>query len=633
MKLLNGDPATPETPGVILQARLDQQRLGREKSKHDQLFTDAARSISLATGLRNYRSPNAREHFQALEAARLLDKATLDLKLGLLRQDELTPVGLVSWPSVSVGGAVLSANNALISVQDRASLLGERIPEAVVLARLAKNPDISDWVERGQQLHARHDPNTCEYCGNSISAERIRELALHFSNEDAALRADLDELTEVCRAIYVALERWELPDMARLYPDLRPAYGGAVNTLDQCRKILRDAVTALGKALVEKRSATQSVVLIPHVAACVGPLVDALEALNFVLREHNDRSAAFKSVKAAALMEVKNHYLSEIAEEAKLLAASQQKLEETIERSEREIDRLTSELDQFRSQVSSAHRACDLLNRALQSFLGRAELVFRPEPIEGPEVTAFGIYRGDHPATHLSEGEKTAIAFTYFVVHLADGNIAPEESIVVIDDPISSLDTNSLYQAFAFLKGAVRDFRQVFVLTHSFDFLKLLLNWRNREKSKTGYYMVINKIIDGKRRAELSPMDQALRDHETEYHYLFKRLKQLRAAQDGTISSAYPVPNMARKLWDSFLMFRVPSSGSPYAKTTALKDAGYDPQKLDAIYKYVNDQSHITGSGFDPSLVPETTNALNAIFEIMQASAPEHFAILDATTQ
>ena len=72
-------------------------------------------------------------------------------------------------------------------------------------------------------------------------------------------------------------------------------------------------------------------------------------------------------------------------------------------------------------------------------------------------------------AKRLSEGEKTAITFLYFVVGLQDQDFDLAEGIVVIDDPISSLDSSSVYQAFSFLKNAVKDARQIFLLTHNFD--------------------------------------------------------------------------------------------------------------------------------------------------------------------
>lgn len=100
----------------------------------------------------------------------------------------------------------------------------------------------------------------------------------------------------------------------------------------------------------------------------------------------------------------------------------------------------------------------------------------------------------------MSEGEKTAIAFVYFTIHLTDQDFNIDSGIVVIDDPISSLDSNSLFQAFSFLKNSVKNSSQVFILTHNFDFLKLLLNWlKHYPKNKGGkeFYMIKNHYGNG----------------------------------------------------------------------------------------------------------------------------------------
>jgi len=56
--------------------------------------------------------------------------------------------------------------------------------------------------------------------------------------------------------------------------------------------------------------------------------------------------------------------------------------------------------------------------------------------------------RRGKPAKRLSEGEKTAVAFIYFLVQLKDQDFNIGEGIVVIDDPISSLDASAIYVDF-----------------------------------------------------------------------------------------------------------------------------------------------------------------------------------------
>ena len=153
------------------------------------------------------------------------------------------------------------------------------------------------------------------------------------------------------------------------------------------------------------------------------------------------------------------------------------------------IEALKQRRAENKNTISSEHKACDTLNKQLQTFLGRNEITFEVASEGGYVVKRSGVI-----AKNLSEGEKTAIAFVYFVVHLKDQNFDVANGIIVVDDPISSLDSNSLFQAFAFLKNAVKDAKQVFILTHNFNFLRLILNWlKHIKEDDRRYYMIKNK--------------------------------------------------------------------------------------------------------------------------------------------
>jgi wobble nucleotide-excising tRNase len=82
--------------------------------------------------------------------------------------------------------------------------------------------------------------------------------------------------------------------------------------------------------------------------------------------------------------------------------------------------------------------------------------------------------RGTVPADKLSDGERTAIAFAYFVTSLeGDGeNIA--NTIVYIDDPISSLDSNHVYAVYALIQERLETSLQLLVSTHNSEFFNLL---------------------------------------------------------------------------------------------------------------------------------------------------------------
>lgn len=132
--------------------------------------------------------------------------------------------------------------------------------------------------------------------------------------------------------------------------------------------------------------------------------------------------------------------------------------------------------------------------------------------------------------------------------------------------------------------------------------------------------MVTCSETAGGRSAKLIPLDQLLIDHATEYHYLFKVLHTFES--DGTIMSCYHIPNVARKVLETFLDFHVPSNKSPYLK---LDQTNFDPHKKTAIYKFTNDLSHSTGKGFDPALVAETQKNVAYLLEMIKDVAPLHY--------
>lgn len=119
------------------------------------------------------------------------------------------------------------------------------------------------------------------------------------------------------------------------------------------------------------------------------------------------------------------------------------------------------------------------LNNDLYKYLGHREL-----QLEVKE-TGYTIVRHGTPAKGtLSEGEKTAIALLYFLKSLEDHEFDITKGIVVLDDPVSSLDDNALHLAVAFIKGRTKGTGQLFVFTHNFTFFRLMRDWFDHIKPK-----------------------------------------------------------------------------------------------------------------------------------------------------
>lgn len=641
-KLLQGDATTPEIPGKIALQKEKALKARQENTARDTKFTEIARTIGAATGanaLRNYRKPDAEADFKKLAAKSELKPDELDAYQKSARQESQPALDELSAGEIEIDDEKHNSLPLLDTITTKAAELVKQTVESVLIQRLTDNPDISDWVETGVALHKHHSSKICEYCRQQIPETRLKELTSHFNDADRTLKQNIDSLIGQLTLISNAISADEVPKTAQFYPSLHKKYTDLEVPLTDAKKALLDEIEKLGNELSIKKTKTTEELAITNKPDSK-LFSDLLDQANTLIEKHNITTTDFESVKTEAVTKLKEHYLSTIYDEIHAADTTIAGLEKDSGDLLKEIAEIQKRITDALAQISSDHKACDFLNEKLSMFLGHKELQFKPhieteldENGNKVEVSrGYDIMRGESLATKLSEGEKTAIAFVYFVVHLGDKEFDVSEGIIVIDDPISSLDSNSLYQAFSFLKNAVRSSKQCFILTHNFDFLKLLLNWRHHDSGKTGHFMIKNTFVDDTRTATVEKMDRELCEYESEYHYLFKLLKRLRDEQDDTIARAYPIPNIARKVWDTFTMFSVPSGQSAYKKIEALKQAGYDETKLDAIYKFVNDQSHITGSGFDPALVAGTKKAILDMFDMMSTISPDHFKIIDQST-
>jgi wobble nucleotide-excising tRNase len=605
--------------------------IGKLETDKGKLFSQIAKTIGEATSgstLRSYRKPDAEAAFAKLADAKSLSEDELENHRATVRQEQMASIGALNVPGVptGLGGGVVSVIELASGASARAKRLTMRSAQSAVIERLARNPAIAMWVEEGVHIHASHSPERCEFCDRPMPDDRLKALANHFSVEDQKLKEEIDAERLSLGAVIEALDRFAVPDRLSLYSELRTEYDTAVELFESELAGLKARLEGVDKALAEKLT-LRTTAYEPDIDTETGPFVDSINSVGAVSKRHNDKTASFDKEKRSARDKIEAHYLltikeqvDEISAEAKVLQAETKLLRDGGEGLEdkRSLEAISQSIIDKQTKVSNAHAGGANLTEHLKQFLGRTDLRFESDQ------DGYRVLRRGKPAKRLSEGEKTAIAFLYFLVQLKDQGFELEEGIVVIDDPISSLDASAIYQAFSFLKNETQTAKQLFLLTHNFEFLRLLINWvqnipRLAKADKT-FTMVLCSETEQGRFARLAPLDKLLIEHATEYHYLFKVLYTFKS--DGTIQGCYHVPNIARKVLETFLDFHVPSSKSLYQK---LDETKFDSHKKTAIYKFANDLSHHTGKSFDPALVAEAQKNTTYLLEMIEAVAPLHY--------
>ena len=235
--------------------------------------------------------------------------------------------------------------------------------------------------------------------------------------------------------------------------------------------------------------------------------------------------------------------------------------------------------------------------------------------------------RDGQPAIRMSDGERSALALLYFLKSLEDKSFDLKNGIIVLDDPVSSLDANSLFRAFGFVRERVSDAKQVFVLTHSFLFFKQAKSWMARQKSRHCFYMLTQFSDSNVRFSILRRLDPLLALYSSEYHYLFKVcLESVNGSLPRELGFYIGLPNLARRLLEGFLAFRFPNKGDSLWQ--ALNAADFDREKIKGIYGFVNEYSHgyLSHDGMPEwSSLCEAPHVMQDIMDLIKCQDAAHY--------
>jgi wobble nucleotide-excising tRNase len=498
-----------------------------------------------------------------------------------------------------------------------------------VIEKLQSDEIINKWVEEGLQIHKGRSLEVCAFCDQRIPADRFKDLENHFSDEYRRMIQTVQKLKDSCVSRRIKVN---LPASSNFYDELVNNYLLEKKKVEKSIESFDRRLDVVFSALEQKE---QNPFSLPLLEKTLPIEVNSIERINEIIKQHNQKTDDFENQIDKDKKELEFHYIAdflpiynEILIDIKELEKECSDLKETIEKKENEIKTL-------RDKLVSHHIPAQRINDDLQSFLGRDDIqLIATEDKEGYKIT-----RNGEIAKNLSEGEKTALAIVYFLTKINEDGFDLKNSVVVIDDPVSSLDSNAIFKSFSFIKESIKNARQIFILTHHFDFFRQVKNWFSYcKKREREYFMIVCSMKPMPRKSSILKIDKLLIDYESEYHFLFSVLYKLAKEEDYDLEGIYPIPNIARKFLESFLAFRVPvlsekrDSKEPqiYHRLQLIKD--FDPKKKERIMRFVDTHSHPRyESGiqdFDMTILGETSDIVNDLMELVKNEDLKHYSYL-----
>ncbi|OOC54284.1 MULTISPECIES: AAA family ATPase [Nocardiopsis] len=612
-----------------------QKRRNREQRKREELCRDLGRRANKELFSANDRFSRAfnRGHVERALEGPLTTLEDLD-------RCEDQDRALIHGPAWAPVGVTAQAEPSVHDLRNRLTDLLARTVTSEVIADLASDQAHGDWVRDGLALHA--DRDTCLFCESPVGEERRRRLEHHFDESYKRLQDEIGALEQEVgrlRQRFGGLPAG-LPTGEQLFEHLRERYGDAVK---KARSDIDDLLLSLDRfdrALGEKKGAMFTALTAP---TDVETLAVDLGELHSILEEHDQGTRTRELDRSRAAEREFERMLHGIEETWRDHRSHQESLDTEIEEHQEALAKYQGVLLETPQEGPDPHHFLPLLNLDIRSLLRHEELTF------GYEDGHYQVMRSGSPAHNLSEGEKTAIALLYFLQSLTERGRDLKQTIVVVDDPVSSLDDHLMYGVYSTLATRLEPgklCRQLFVFTHSTQFLR---HWSRdllrgapdvRRSHATLHFMksVERPDRDGSGRTTRQPVLDPV-DLESpvatilgaDYLLLFHRAAwDLLEATQGTcvtadIRLATSTPNDARKLLEHFLHFKAPRQATNLTEAVKYVLRG-DPARADRLMKFLNHHSHGTfGEGDGRILDFRGREVISDVFALMREHDRNHF--------
>lgn len=618
------------------------KRINQATAKHEKKRDDADRATA---DMKKKAAAAIKETLQLTEiyTATQLDRDLSTVGLGLdcrLTPEQLESDTKLAHTSDELALPALPKINAGSSLpalwKEAAQLLAQKPEMANAIEYLTQNAAIARWVEAGLPLH-EHKKN-CEFCGNPLSAARFKDLRDHFSKDQAEFKGKLESLLR--RASDKRLN-FSPPSALALNAQFRDRYTAAADAAKLAAEAHDNLVARLEQEAREKIGAPFAERSLEEFdQEAVNAWIKAGEALDEIIGQNNELAQHFKAEKREAIKRARLHYVHAFEEKAELdrRAVARKLFEKHIgqlQKIGRDIDRLRYELE---ATISQSQKGREEINQRIETLLGSDSIQITVVKIGGEE--RFQLVRRDGSvAKHLSEGEKTAVAFSFFLTKLKELNDF-DKAIVYIDDPISSLDSNHIFQVAATIRevffeqegGAGGQWktkcRQVFFSTHNFEFFGLLRELPVNAKNTSNY--LIKRISPTA--STFGNMPPSMAKYSSEYHFLFSVLEEFRQAADKTdYKVLMHIPNAVRRFVELYTYSKYPDGINGSVDQRAEKLFGVEKAKrILKVLHYFSHANNIERIASNTDLICDIEAAVDDLITLIAASDPLHMEALKA---
>lgn len=373
----------------------------------------------------------------------------------------------------------------------------------VNISLLIQRLNLNDWVNQGRSYIP---DDVCPFCQQSTITEDFKnKLENYFDESFTTSLKKMAELNDEYNRLSLNLTN-ELTQIEKNEKE----HKGTKLDIVKFSSFLKTLVSQLNSnniLLEAKIKEPSRSIKLTSTKEQFNKIYNLIFIANEEIKKHNGIVINFKTERIILIQEVWRY----ISEEEKVYIEKYKKkitglekgisfLKNFVDGKRNDYSNLNNEIKNLTKNVTSIQPTIDEINKTLQ-YYGFDNFEIVPSGIN-EQFYQIKRENGELAESTLSEGEVTFITFLYFL-QLAKGSTdkeeITEERILVIDDPISSLDSNVLFVVSTLIKSIIKDIKnntgnvkQLILLTHNVYFHKEVsfIDGRTNEYSDTNYWIL-----------------------------------------------------------------------------------------------------------------------------------------------
>lgn len=455
----------------------------------------------------------------------------------------------------------------------------------ITLSQLIEDLKNSKWVEEGIKYLEKSD-NKCPFCQRDLQQEFIQNINLLYDEKYKKQKSDLNitklYFDNMCDEINKLLkENSSIFNNSQLIIDVN-------EYLDSIKQEITEKID--NPKYICKID--KNLILLDNINKIIENTNKKIQSNNLKIKNIEDSKNELKKKAWIFIRTISDNDIKKYNIEIKERKSEIQKIKNDLEGLKTDLSNKEKEIENLENSITGITKTINQINDILKKFnFNNFSLK------ENDDNLTYSIIRpnGEDATQTLSEGEFSFISFLYFynlVFGSRNRKGLQEEHILIIDDPVTSMDSNVLFIISTLIRNLIelcidekRNINQIFILSHNVYFFKevsFLYGKEGKAKTKEKFKFLTVQKINGISTIEDHQYNNPIKNS---YELLWDSLRKKDYNDDSNL-------NNMRRILEQY--FHTIGNGNPNNHNKELINKFDEKDRLivKSLLSFVNDGSH-----------------------------------------